>query len=42
MSTQPPGRANLAAIAGTVWACLLDVFIFWQLVRPRTRRFPRC
>ncbi|KAL5397248.1 hypothetical protein PMIN06_000287 [Paraphaeosphaeria minitans] len=26
-----PGRANLSAIAGTVWACLLDVFLFWQL-----------
>jgi hypothetical protein len=29
---QQPGRANLAALLANVWACLVDVLLFWQLV----------
>ncbi|KAK3203857.1 hypothetical protein GRF29_106g811235 [Pseudopithomyces chartarum] len=28
---QQPGRANLAAMLANVWACLVDVLLFWQL-----------
>ncbi|KAJ4296788.1 triacylglycerol lipase [Kalmusia sp. IMI 367209] len=31
MSSSQPVWANVAAIAGTVWACLVDVFVFWHL-----------